>query len=101
MEACRRCTSTDLYMGNAFLHKNLDCLSTLFAMDGYNFFNYVPTSDNEESENDGIPSYLHNVIENIQNFDHQQEENAEYAVMEVMPHGFTGKVSVFISICYL
>ena len=70
-------------------------------MDGYNFFNYIPTSDNEESENGGIPSYLHNVIENIQNFDHQKEENAEYAVMEVVPHGFTGKVSFCMSICYL
>ena len=101
MEACRRHTSADLYMGTAFLHENLHCLSTLFAMDGYNFFNYVPTSDNEEGENDVIPSYLHNVIENIQNFDNQWEENAEYTVMEVIPHGFTGKVSFFMCICYL
>ena len=52
-----------LYTGTAFLCKNLDCLSTLFAKDGYNFFNYIPTTENEESENGDIPSYLHNVIQ--------------------------------------
>ena len=70
-------------------------------MDGYNFFNYVPISDNEESENDGIPSHLHNIIKNVQNFEHQQEENVKYVIMQVMPHGFTGNVSFYMSICYL
>ena len=70
-------------------------------MDGYNFFNYVPTSDNKESESDFIPSHFHNILENVQTFEHQWEENAEYAIMEVMSHGFTGKVSFFMSICYL
>ena len=98
MEACRRHTFADLYMGTAFLHENLHCLSSPFAMDGYNFFNYVPTSDNEESENDIVPSFFHNVVENIQNFDNEWEENAEYTVMEVIPHGFTGKVSFFMCV---
>ena len=98
MEACRRCTSADLYTGTAFLCENLCCLSSPFAMDGYNFFNYVPTSDNEEGENDVVPSFFHNVVENIQNFDNEQEENAEYTVMEVIPHGLTGKVSFFICV---
>ena len=45
-----------------------------FAMDGYNFFNYVPTSDKEE-ENHVVPSFFHNVVAKIQNFDTEQEEN--------------------------
>ena len=92
MEACRRCTSADLYMGTAFLCENLHCSSIPFAMDGYNFFDYVPTSDNKEGENDVVPSFFHNVVENIQIFDNEQEGNAEYIVIEVIPHGFTGKV---------
>ena len=94
-------------------------------MDGYNFFDYVPTSyneegkndvvqnffhnvveniqnfDNEEGENDVVQSFFHNVVENIQNFDNQwdeREENAEYTVMEVIPHRFTGKVSFFMCV---
>ena len=67
-------------------------------MDGYNFFDYVPTSDNEE-ENDVVPSVFHNVVENIQIFDNDQwEENQKYTVMEVVPHGFTGNVSFFMCI---
>ena len=97
MEACRRCTSADLYTGNAFLHKNLHCSSSPFAMDGYNFFDYVPTSDDEEGEND-VPSFYHKVVENIQIFDNEQEENPEYTVMEVVPHGFTGKVSFLMCV---
>ena len=73
----------------------------MLAMDGYNFFDYVPTSDNEENESDHIPSNFHNILENVQNFEHQWEENAEYAIMDIMPHGFTGKGSFFMSICYL
>ena len=69
----------------------------LFAMDGYNFFNHVPTSDNEGGENN-VPSFFHNVVENIQIFDNEWEENAKYTVMEVIPHGFTGKVSFFMCV---
>ena len=70
-------------------------------MDGYNFFAYVPTSDNEEGEND-VPSFFHNVVENIQIFDNEQEENAEYTVIEVIPHSFIGKVFfLYVCICYL
>ena len=98
MEACRRCTSADLYMGTAFLHENLHCSSSPFTMDRYNFFNYVPTSDNEEGENDVVHSFFHNVVENIKIFDNEWEENAEYTVMEVVPHGFTGKVSFFMCV---
>ena len=58
MEACRRRTSADLYTGNAFLHEKLCCSSSPFAMDGYNFFDYIPTSDNEEGENDVVPSFF-------------------------------------------
>ena len=54
MEACRRHTSADLYMGTAFLPDNLHCSSSPFAMDGYNFFDYFPRSDNEEGENDVV-----------------------------------------------
>ena len=43
-------------------------------MDGYNFFDYVPTSDNEE-ENDVAPSFFHNVVEKIQTFDAEWEKN--------------------------
>ena len=70
-------------------------------MDGYNFFNYVPTSDNEEGENDVVPSFFHNVVENIQIFDNEWEENAEYTVMEVIPHGFTGKVSLCVYLLFI
>ena len=41
---------------------------------------------------------FHNVVENIQIFDNEQEENAEYTVMEAIPHGFTGKVSFFMCV---
>ena len=44
-------------------------------------------------------SHFHNVIESVTNFDHEWEENAEYAIMEVMPYGFTGNVSFFLSLC--
>ena len=45
-----------------------------------------------------VPSFFHNVVEKIQNFDTEWEENQEYTVMEVIPHGFTGKVSFFMCV---
>ena len=48
--------------------------------------------------------FFHNVVENIQNFDNEWdvwEENAEYTVMEVIPHGFTGKVSFFMYLLFI
>ena len=53
-------------------------------MDVYNFFDYVPTSDNKESENYHVPSHFHNILENVQNFEHHQEEKTEYAIIEVV-----------------
>ena len=52
-------------------------------MDAFHFIDYVPTSDNEEGENECLPSNFQNLLEPLQNFEHEQDENAQYAVMEV------------------
>ena len=68
-------------------------------MDAFHFIDYVPTSDNEEGENECLSSNFQNLLKHVQNFGHEQDENTQYAVMEVMPHGLTGKSSFFMSIC--
>ena len=70
-------------------------------MDAFHFIGYVLKSDNEEGENECLPSNFQILLKPVQNFEHEQDENAQYAVMEVMPHGFTGKSSFFMSICNL
>ena len=91
--------SADLYMGTAFFATKTYIVQVVLLQ----WMDTISSSMFQQVIMKRVKMMLFQVFSTMlwkifKFFDNEWEENAEYTVMEVIPHGFTGKVSFFMCV---